>query len=127
MTLNAYYASQNCMNETIKAIFKEIFKKIAKCARFYEINRNILSKRLYEKSFRSARIAFNKRFIDAEKHFLMIYIQYYDKKNLSTDDENYLYVMLITNLLMLQYYRSKISEYCNIQQNQMFSKHQYHT
>ena len=43
------------------------------------------------------------------------------------DDENYLYIMLIINLLILQYYRSKISEYCNIQQSQMFLKHQYHT
>ena len=71
------------MNETIEIIFKEIFKKTANCARFYEINRNILLKRLHEKSFRFARIAFNKRFINAKKHFLIIYIQYYDEKNLS--------------------------------------------
>ena len=45
--------------------------------------------------------------------------------NLYNDDfvsqrKDYLYVMLITNLLMLQYYKSKIFEYYNIQQNQMF-------
>ena len=50
MTLNAYYASQNCMNKIIEAIFKEVFKKIADCARFYEINRNTLSRRLYRKN-----------------------------------------------------------------------------
>ena len=83
MTLNAYYALQDRMDETIKAISKEIFKKTADCARFYEINRNILSGKLHEKNFRSARIAFNKRFTDAEEHSLMIYIQYYDEKNLS--------------------------------------------
>ena len=82
MTLNAYYASQDRMNETIEAIFKEVFKKIAYCARFYEINRNTFSRKLHEKSFRFARIAFNKRLIDTEKYFLMIYIQYYDEKNL---------------------------------------------
>ena len=51
MTSNAYYASQNRMNETIKTIFKEDFKKIANCARFYKINRNIFLKRLHEKNF----------------------------------------------------------------------------
>ena len=70
------------MNKTIEIIFKEIFKKIANCARFYEINRNIFSRKLYEKSFRFARIAFNKYFIDVEKYSLMIYIRYYNKKNL---------------------------------------------
>ena len=83
MASNAYYASQNRMNEAIETISKENFKKIADCARFYEINRNILSKKLHEKSSRSARIAFNKRFINAEEHSLMIYIRYYDEKNLS--------------------------------------------
>ena len=71
MASNAYYASQDRMNETIEVIFKGVFKKIADCARFYEINRNILSERLHEKSSRSIRIAFNKRFIDAEEHFLI--------------------------------------------------------
>ena len=83
MTLNAYYALQNCINEIIEIIFKGDFKKIANCARFYEINRNTFSRKLHEKNFRFARIAFNKRFIDVEKHFLMIYIRYYDEKNLS--------------------------------------------
>ena len=83
MASNAYYASQDRMDEVIEVIFKEVFKKIADCARFYGINRNTFSRRLHEKSFRSARIAFNKRLIDAEKHFLMIYIRYYDEKNLS--------------------------------------------
>ena len=83
MASNAYYASQNRMDEAIEVIFKEIFKKIADCARFYEVNRNTFLKRLHEKSFRSARIAFNKRLIDIEKHSLMIYIRYYDEKNLS--------------------------------------------
>ena len=71
------------MNKIIKTIFKEIFKKIANCARFYKVNRNTFSERLHKKSFRSARIALNKRFINIEEHSLMIYIQYYDKKNLS--------------------------------------------
>ena len=83
MTSNAYYASQDRMNETIEAIFKEVFKKIANCARFYEINRKTLSKRLHEKSSRFTRIAFNKRLINAEEYSLMTYIRYYDKKNLS--------------------------------------------
>ena len=83
MILNAYYASQNRMNEIIEIIFKEIFKKIINCARFYEINRKILLKKLYEKNSQFTRIAFNKRFINVKKHSLMIYIQYYDKKNLS--------------------------------------------
>ena len=83
MASNAYYASQDRMDEAIEAISKGIFKKIADCARFYEIKRNTFSKRLHEKNSRSARIALNKRFIDIEKHFLMIYIQYYDEKNLS--------------------------------------------
>ena len=82
MTSNAYYASQDRMDETIEVIFKEVFKKIADCARFYKINRNIFSRRLHEKNSRSARIAFNKRFNDAEAHSLMIYIRYYDEKNL---------------------------------------------
>ena len=82
MTSNAYYASQNRMNETIEAIFKEVFKKTANCARFYEVNRKTLSRRLHEKNSRSTRIAFNKRFIDAEKYFLITYIRYYDEKNL---------------------------------------------
>ena len=81
MASNAYYASQDRMNETIEIIFKGVFKKIANCARFYEIKRNILSKRLHGKSSRSARIAFNKRFINAEEHSLMTYIRYYNKKN----------------------------------------------
>ena len=83
MTSNAYYASQDRINETIEVIFKKVFKKTANCARFYEINRKILSKRLHEKSFRFTRITFNKRLINAEEHFLMIYIRYYDEKNLS--------------------------------------------
>ena len=70
------------MNKAIEVISKGVFKKIADCARFYGDNRNTFSKRLYEKSFRFARIALNKRFINAEKHSLMTYIQYYDKKNL---------------------------------------------
>ena len=70
------------MNEAIEAIFKKIFKKNANCARFYKVNRNTFSKRLYEKSSRFARIAFNKRCTDTEKHSLMTYIQYYDEKNL---------------------------------------------
>ena len=74
MASNAYYASQDRMDETIKAIFKKIFKKIADCARIYEINRNTFSKRLHEKSSRSARIALNKRLIDAEEHSLIAYI-----------------------------------------------------
>ena len=83
MILNAYYVSQNRMNKIIEIIFKKIFKKTANCARFYEINRKIFLKRLHEKSSRFTRIIFNKRFIDIEKYFLMIYIRYYDKKNLS--------------------------------------------
>ena len=83
MTSNAYYASQNRMNETIEVIFKEIFKKIANCARFYEINRNILSRKLHEKNFWSARVIFNKCLINVEKHSLIIYIRYCDEKNLS--------------------------------------------
>ena len=83
MTLNIYYASQNCMNEAIKIIFNEVFKKITNCAKFYKINRNTFSRKLHEKNFWSAQIAFNKRFINIEKYFLMIYIQYYDEKNLS--------------------------------------------
>ena len=71
------------MDETIETIFKGTFKKIAECVRFYEIKRKTLSERLYEKSFQSARIAFNTRFIDTEEHSLMTYIQYYDEKNLS--------------------------------------------
>ena len=82
MTLNEYYASQDRMKKTIDAIFKETFKKIAKRVRFYEIKRKTLSEKLHEKIFRSARIAFNKRFIDTEKHSLIIYIRYYDEKNL---------------------------------------------
>ena len=68
MASNAYYASQDRMNKTIETIFKEIFKKTANCARFYEINRKTLLKKLHKKSFQSARIAFNKRFINAEEH-----------------------------------------------------------
>ena len=83
MTLNEYYASQNHINKIIKIIFKKIFKKIAKCVRFYEVKRKTLLKKLHEKNFRFARIAFNIRFIDVEKHSLMIYIRYYDEKNLS--------------------------------------------
>ena len=71
------------MNEAIEVIFKGVFKKIADCARLYEINRNTLLRRLYERSSRSAPIAFNKRLIDAEEHSLMTYIRYYDEKNLS--------------------------------------------
>ena len=71
------------MNEAIKTIFKGVFKKIADCARFYGINRKIFLKRLHEKSFRFTWIAFNKRLIDVKEHFLMIYIRYYDEKNLS--------------------------------------------
>ena len=83
MALNAYYASQDRMDEIIEVIFKGYFKKIADCARFYGVNRNTFSRRLHEKSSRSARIVFNKRFIDAEEHSLMTYIRYYDEKNLS--------------------------------------------
>ena len=71
------------MDETIEAISKGVFKKIADCARFYGVNRNTLSERLHEKSSRSARIAPNKRLTDAEEHSLMTYIRYYDEKNLS--------------------------------------------
>ena len=74
MTLNEYYAWQDRTDKTIEVIFKETFKKIAKCAKFYEIKRKTLSKRLHEKSFRSARIAFNTRLIDIEEHSLMTYI-----------------------------------------------------
>ena len=83
MASNAYYASQDRMDETLEVISKEFLKKIADCARFYGINRNTLLRKLHGKSSRSARIAFNKRFIDAEEHSLMIYIQYDDEKNLS--------------------------------------------
>ena len=83
MTLNEYYALQNRMKETIEAIFKETFKKIAKCVRFYKVKRKTFSEKLHEKNSRSARITFNKRFINVEEHSLMIYIQYYDEKNLS--------------------------------------------
>ena len=84
------------MNETIEIIFKEVFKKTADCARFYEINWKTLSRRLHEKSFRFTRIAFNKRLINAEEYSLMTYIRYYDEKNLSiipkllTEAENFL-------------------------------------
>ena len=71
------------MDEAIEAISKGVFKKIADCARFYGVNRNTLSGRLHEKSSRFARIALNKRLIDAEEHSLMAYIRYYDEKNLS--------------------------------------------
>ena len=71
------------MDEAIETISKEVLKKIADCARFYEINRNTFSGKLHEKSSRSARIVFNKRFINVEEHFLITYIQYYNKKNLS--------------------------------------------
>ena len=74
MASNAYYASQDRMDKTIEVIFKGVFKKIADCARFYGINRNTLSGRLHGKSSRSARIALNKRLIDAEEHSLMTYI-----------------------------------------------------
>ena len=83
MASNEYYASQDRMDEAIEAISKGIFKKIADCARFYGVNRNTLSGRLHGKSFRSARIALNKRLTDAEEHSLMAYIRYYDEKNLS--------------------------------------------
>ena len=83
MASNAYYASQGRMDEAIEAISKEVFKKIADCARFYGVNRNTLLRRLHEKSSRSARIALNKRLTDAEEHSLMAYIRYYDEKNLS--------------------------------------------
>ena len=83
MASNAYYASQDRMDEAIEAISNGVFKKIADCARFYGVNRNTLSGRLHEKSSRSARIALNKRLIDAEEHSLMAYIRYYDEKNLS--------------------------------------------
>ena len=77
------------MKKTIETIFKETFKKIAKYVRFYEIKRKTLSERLYEKSSWSARIIFNKRFINAKKYSLITYIQYYDEKNL----------LIISNLL----------------------------
>ena len=83
MTSNVYYASQNRMNEAIETIIKFFFKNIVNCVRFYGVNRNIFSRRLHEKSFRSIRIAFNKHFIDTEEPFMMTYIQYYDEKNLS--------------------------------------------
>ena len=83
MTSNEYYASQDRMKKTIEIIFKKNFKKIAECVRFYKIKRKTLSKRLHEKSSRSARITFNKRFIDIEKYSLITYIRYYDEKNLS--------------------------------------------
>ena len=83
MASNAYYASQDRMNEIIEAIFKEVFKKIADCARFYEINRNTLSRRLHEKSSRSIQVAFKKHFIDTEEYSLIIYIWCYDEKDLS--------------------------------------------
>ena len=50
-----------------------------------------------------------------------------NKYNQVGQREDYLYVVLATNLLMLQYYRSKVPEYYSIQQSQMSSKHQYHT
>ena len=90
MTLNEYYVLQDRIKKTIEIIFKEIFKKIAKYVRFYEIKRKILSKRLHEKNFRSARIIFNKRFINAEEHSLITYIQYYNEKTL----------LIILNLLI---------------------------
>ena len=71
------------MNEIIKAIFKEIFKKIANCARFDEVDRNTLSKRLYRKNSQLARIAFNNSLIDIREYSLMTYIQFYNVKNLS--------------------------------------------
>ena len=83
MASNAYYASQDRMDEAIEAISKEVFKKTADCARFYGINRKTLSRRLHGKSSRFTRIAFNKRLTDAEEHSLMTYIRYYDEKNLS--------------------------------------------
>ena len=83
MALNAYYALQDCIDKAIEAIFKGVFKKIADCARFYGVNRNTFSRKLYENSSRSAWIVFNKRLTDAEEHSLMAYIQYYNEKNLS--------------------------------------------
>ena len=82
MASNAYYASQDRMDEAIEVIFKGVFKKIADCARFYGVNRNTFSKRLHEKSSRSAWIALNECLIDAEEHSLMTYIRYYNEKNL---------------------------------------------